>query len=240
VRGLLGKREPRIGRTPIKEERGLYNDFLARKANTFGHVSGEVLKYTSPNEGRPMRKSIIGSCLIIWAVEAGFAEAAFVIKLRNGNEFVTSRHWQEGKQVMFDVYGGVLGIDKAFVTTIEESDKPIRQAIKGQRNTGNGFQVDVADQKTETGKPVAPAETKTKVGRNAEDPILKDFSRLKEKSAHLDRMLTSEIRELLKEITGFKNMISRNSNYFIEYVVEFNEAQEIGNITETALRSRDQ
>jgi hypothetical protein len=53
-------------------------------------------------------------------------------------------------------------------------------------------------------------------------------------------MLTAEIRELLKGITGFKNMISRNSKYFVDYAREFNEAQEIGNLTETALRSRDQ
>ena len=187
-----------------------------------------------------MRSSVIALCVMAWTIEAQLADAAFVIQLKNGNEFVTGRHWQEGTQVMFDVYGGVLGIDKAFVTTIEESDKPIRLVITGQRNTRKGFQVDVADQRSETSKPAAVAKTNTKPARNADDPILKDFNRLKEKSAHLDRMLTSEIRELLKEITGFKNMISRNSNYFVEYAVEFNEAQEVGNITETALRSRDQ
>ncbi len=53
-------------------------------------------------------------------------------------------------------------------------------------------------------------------------------------------MLTSEIRELLKEITGFKNMISRNSKYFVDYAREFNEAQEIGNVTEVALTARNQ
>ena len=42
-----------------------------------------------------------------WAIEAELADAAFVIQLKNGNEFVTGRHWEEGTQVMFDVYGGV-------------------------------------------------------------------------------------------------------------------------------------
>jgi hypothetical protein len=185
-----------------------------------------------------MRKSIVGSCLIAWAIEAGLADAAFVIKLKNGNEFVTSRHWQEGKQVMFDVYDGVFGVDKALVTTIEQSDKPVRVAVKGQKNTENGSQV--TNQKRETIKPAAPAEAKTEAKRDADDPILTEFNRLKEKSAHLDKMLTSEIRELLKEITGFKNMISKNSKYFVDYAREFNDAQEIGNVTETALRSRDQ
>jgi hypothetical protein len=187
-----------------------------------------------------MWKSIAGSCVMTWALGTGLADAAFVIKLRNGNEFVTSRHWQEGKQVMFDVYDGVFGVDRALVTTIEQSDKPIRMAITGQRNTAIGFQVDVTDQKKETSKAAAAVEPNIKAQRNPDDPILRDFNRLKEKSAHLDRMLTSEIRELLKEITGFKNMIAKNSKYFVDYAREFNEAQQIGNVTEVALTARNQ
>ena len=188
-----------------------------------------------------MWKSMAGLCLMAWAIAAaGWADAAFVIKLKNGNEFVTSRHWQEGKQVMFDVYDGVFGVDKALVTTIEQSDKPVRVAVKGQQNTENGSQVEVTDQKKETIKPPPFPEAKTEAKRDTDDPILKDFNRLKAKSAHLDKMLTSEIRELLKEITGFKNMISRNSKYFVDYAREFNEAQEIGNVTEIALTARNQ
>ena len=187
-----------------------------------------------------MWKSMAGLCLMAWAIAAGWADAAFVIKLKNGNEFVTSRHWQEGKQVMFDVYDGVFGVDKALVTTIEQSDKPVRVAVKGQKNIENGSQVEVTNQNKETIKPTASVETKAEIKRDSDDPIRKDFDRLKEKSAHLDKMLTSEIRELLKEITGFKNMISRNSKYFIDYAREFNEAQEIGNVTEAALTARNQ
>jgi hypothetical protein len=187
-----------------------------------------------------MWKSIAGLWVMAWALETGLADAAFVIRLRNGNEFVTSRHWQEGKQVMFDVYGGVFGVDKALVTTIEESDKLVQVAVKGQQNTENGSQVEFTNQKKETIKPAAPANVKTEAKRDADDPILKDFNRLKEKSAQLDKMLTSEIRELLKEITSFKNLLSKNSKYFIDYARELNEAQEIGNLTEVALTARNQ
>jgi hypothetical protein len=186
-----------------------------------------------------MWKSMAGLCLMAWAIAAGWADAAFVIKLKNGKEFVTTRHWQEGKQVMFDVYDGVFGVDKALVTTIEQSDKPVRVAVKGQKNIENASQVEVSNQKKEISKPTAD-EAKIEAKRAADDPILKAFNRLKEKSAHLDKMLTSEIRELLKEITGFKNMISKNSKYFIDYAREFNEAQEIGSVTEAALTARNQ
>ena len=53
-------------------------------------------------------------------------------------------------------------------------------------------------------------------------------------------MLTPEIRELLMEITAFKNKILRDSKLFIKYAREFNGAQEIGNVTENALTSRNQ
>jgi hypothetical protein len=187
-----------------------------------------------------MRNLALYFLLAAYAAGPGSASAGFVIKLKNGNEFVTGRFWHEGRQVMFDTYGGIFGIDKSFVITIEESDKPIRLAVTDQKNTQNESQVDVTNQKPERSKPATSAEAKTEAKRDADDPILKEFNRLKEKSAHIDGMLTSEIRELLKEITGFKNMLSRNSKYFVDYAREFNEAQEIGNVTETALRSRDQ
>jgi hypothetical protein len=183
-----------------------------------------------------MRNLALYFLLAAYAGEPASASAGFVIKLKNGNEFVTGRFWHEGRQVMFDAYGGIFGIDKSSVITIEGSDKSIRLAVTDQKNTRNRSQVDVTNQKPETSKPATPTEAK----RDAEDPILKDFNRLKEKSVHIDGMLTSEIRELLKEITSFKNMLSRNSKYFVDYAREFNEAQEIGNTTETALRSRDQ
>lgn len=189
-------------------------------------------------DGR-MWKSIARLGVMAWALGTGLADAAFVIRLRNGNEFVTRRHWQEGKQVMFDVYDGVFGVDKDLVTTIEQSDKLVRGAVQSQKNTEHGSQAEVSNQKKETSKPTAD-EAKIETKRAADDPILKDFNRLKEKSAHLDKMLTSEIRELLKEITAFKNMISRNSKYFVDYAREFNEAQEIGNVTEVALTARNQ
>ena len=38
-------------------------------------------------------------------------KAAYIIKLKNGNEFITGRYWHEGRQLMFDAYGGVFGIE---------------------------------------------------------------------------------------------------------------------------------
>ena len=53
-------------------------------------------------------------------------------------------------------------------------------------------------------------------------------------------MLTGEIRELLSQITAFKNKLVKDSKLFIDYGREFNDLNEIGDIVETALRSRTQ
>ena len=182
-----------------------------------------------------MRKFIVS--LVFAALADGLSEvnAAFVIRLKNGNEFLTGRYWYEGTQVMFDTYGGVFGIERAFVTKIEESSKALRaqEAPRAQPET------EQFKEAKETKKPTTSAEVKAEAERK-DDSITQESNRLKERSKGVDGMLTSEIRELLKDITAFKNKISRDSKLFIKYGREFNDAQELGAKTETALRSRDQ
>ena len=72
------------------------------------------------------------------------------------------------------------------------------------------------------------------------DPIRGEFNRLKEKANEVNGMLTAEIRELLNQITAFKNKLSRDSKLFIQYGREFNDAHDLGNTVETALASRTQ
>src|ERR671923_81053 len=94
----------------------------------------------------------------IWKFAAGLAfvvnltlasqgSAAYLIKLKNGTEFITARYWQQGKQLMFDTYGGVFGVDKSFVTTIEQSDKPIRSTVATQELPNEKAQTDSNDKK---------------------------------------------------------------------------------------------
>jgi hypothetical protein len=140
---------------------------------------------------------------------------------------------------MFDVYGGTFGIDRAFVTKIEESSKALKLEAAVYDNAKDRPQTEQAQQAKETEKPAPPPGTKAEVNQK-DDPIAQEFNRLKETSKGIDGMLTSEIRDLLRDITAFKNKISRDSRLFIKYATEFNNAQELGASTETLLRSRDQ
>ena len=83
-----------------------------------------------------MKKTAIGFLMMACMGFIRNANAAYVIKLKNGNEYVTNRYWQAGGQILFDTYGGSLGIDRSFVGKIEQSDRNchcqlIRPRLKG-------------------------------------------------------------------------------------------------------------
>jgi len=172
----------------------------------------------------------------------GVLHAAYIIKLKNGNEYVTTRYWHAGSQVLFDTYGGTFGIERAFVTKIEKTDRIVRRASARKRQMGRAkTDATITDKDSVKAKPAkAAAEANTDQRRGAEDPIMSEFDRLKQKSNELNGMLTSEIRDLLREITAFKNKLSKDSKLFIEHGREFNDAHEIGSRVENVLRSRTQ
>lgn len=164
-------------------------------------------------------------------------DAAYVIKLNNGNEYVTTRYWQEGRQVLFDAYGGVFGIEKSFILKIEKSDKILRRPAMDSEPLKQSRPV---SDDTDTAETKAGSDSKAYTKREVDDPIVIEFNRLKEKSKAVGGMLTHEIRDLLNQITAYKNKLTRNSKLFVEYGREFNELHEIGARVENALRSRTQ
>jgi hypothetical protein len=189
-----------------------------------------------------MRKGLVYG--VVFAACAGWfsaADAAYLIRLKNGKEYVTSRYWQEGGQLFFETAGGILGIEKASVAKIEQSDQPLRLTAPADRQpvqTAPAGSDKPGGDTLDAKKPdMAP---KTEKKRDDNDPVVSEFNRLKEKSKEVDGMLTSEIRELLKETTAFKNKLARDSKLFFEYGRELNDAQAIGEVVESALRSRTQ
>jgi|SRR6185503_8633960 len=185
-----------------------------------------------------MHKLAVGGLIALMLGGAvGVADSAYIIRLKNGNEYITDRYWYERAQVLFDTYGGVFGVDKGYIVKIEKSGQVLRLAERTERESVKTSQIS-ADQ---PGKDSAvKVEVKVEKKRDANDPVLSEYNRLKEKSREVAGMLTSEIRDLLTEITAFKNKLSRDSKLFFEYAQEFNDAREIAETVEAALRSRSQ
>lgn len=188
-----------------------------------------------------MRKALTyGLFFLVSYAAATSADAAYVIKLKNGNEYVTARYWQEGGQVCFDTYDGIFGIEKSFIAKIEKTEKVVRVArALEQEPPAESRSISPKSDGNET-QPPAKGDEAIKKDRDPNDPIVGEFNRLKEKTAEVDGMLTSEIRDLLNQITALKNKLAKDSKAFVEYGHEFNDLHELGNTVETALRSRTQ
>jgi len=188
-----------------------------------------------------MGKIAIGGLFLgMIASGAEVIDAAYIIRLKNGNEYITARYWQEGSQVLFDADGGIFGVEKAFVAKIEKSSKTARLATVKDHDPAAAGQVNAETQDKDSAGTNPGVETKLEKTRDINDPVLAEYSRLKERAKAVDSLLTSEIRDLLREITAFKNKLAKDSKLFIEYGREFNEAHEVGDAVESALRSRTQ
>ena len=186
-----------------------------------------------------MRILLAAGVVLTIATTIGNADAGYLIQLRNGNDYVTARYWREGNQVLFDTYGGVFGVEKNFIAQIIKTDDVAGLNSASYREPAtNLLNRGLNDKKELRNNGSDPPLSRTKADDN--DPIRGEFNRLKEKASEVDGMLTAEIRELLNQITAFKNKLSRDSKLFIQYGREFNDAHDLGNTVETALASRTQ
>jgi hypothetical protein len=181
-----------------------------------------------------MRKlALCGLIVVACSGWLSAADAAYVIKLKNGKEYVTTRYWHEGGQVRFDTYGGIFGIERTFVSKIEKTDQVIRVATIADKDPGEKFQESQKDKESEEAKPTTELKK-----RDPGDPTVAEFNRLKEKSKEVHGMLTDEIRNLLREIKAFKDKMSSDSKLFIEYAREFNDIHQISSEVEVAFNAR--
>lgn len=54
-------------------------------------------------------------------------QAGHLINLSNGKQIVTDRYWEEGTDIKFNRFGGVMGVPKAMVTSITQTDEAAEQ-----------------------------------------------------------------------------------------------------------------
>jgi hypothetical protein len=179
-------------------------------------------------------------CALIFALGSsglGVAEAAYVIKLKNGNEFITGRYWQDGKQVLFETYDGIFGVDKTFVSKVEKSDKPVR-LITTAPAAPEVKQIETNDK--DSGKvkeTLAENQEKEPAKRNEEDPIFRHFQALKERAKNIDGMLTSELTQLVKDLEDLKRAMQLGGKTG-EFLAEFGELHDIADRIEASLKGR--
>jgi hypothetical protein len=184
-----------------------------------------------------MRKLIAGGLIVGMVGGTGLVDAAYIIKLKNGNEYVTSRYWQEGGQVLFDTYDGVFGIDRKFVVKIEKTDKIVRLAITAGHNPSDKSEVISKESGIDVTKKAPAAETKAPTKKDENDPVYKEFDAVKAQSGELTTMLTGELDDYLKKVVALISKI-QSERKVSQYLREYSELSAMANAAEAALKSR--
>jgi hypothetical protein len=117
--------------------------------------------------------------------------SAFMIHLKNGQSFQTDRYWEDGGEIKFHRYGGVVGIKKDLVREIEEVDLP-------------------EDKKPVEEKPPQPAEAAKKKVKppEKEKPGKKTLDECWEEKKELTEKLNESLKQL-REATRKKDKAAK-------------------------------
>ena len=65
-----------------------------------------------------MKKLLTTIAAAVFLIYPCVVSASYIIHLKDGREFATDRYYEEGDQIKFKRYGGVIGIQKELVSVI--------------------------------------------------------------------------------------------------------------------------
>jgi hypothetical protein len=173
-----------------------------------------------------MKKSMSGILFGILVFFPIVCTAAYVIHLKDGRSFTTPKYQEEGDQIKFERYGGLIGIPKDQVKEIEEiEDLPeekektvVSNTQKAERSTpAEPQEAKGSEQATEGGKPSTVTEEgkeKDKLEepdkidilleekRNLEREIKRIYSKYKEAKSTADKKTQQGYFQELKSLRG--------------------------------------
>jgi len=123
-----------------------------------------------PLPGTSMKKLLTAIAAAVFVIYPSGCFSSFIIHLKDGREFATDRYYEEGDQIKFKRYGGVIGIQKDLVRDIEvveeveelpaekEKAEPTKEAVS-QPAKKQGAEKEVgakAEEKVKEGKEEVP------------------------------------------------------------------------------------
>jgi len=80
-----------------------------------------------PSQGIPMKRLLTAIAVAVFVIYPSVSFASYIIHLKSGHSFQTERYWEEGGEIKFKRYGGVIGIRKGLVKDIEEVEELPRE-----------------------------------------------------------------------------------------------------------------
>lgn len=195
----------------------------------------------------PMKNYIAAIITIVFLICPSICFSSYLIELKNGSTFIINHYWEEGSQIKFYYYGGVVGIEKEFVREIRKSDLPYIAEKKENAQAETEYKSGLKQEKKIETTPVTKQDA---VARTGETPVLsaankkddlfiKEFNALKERFENIQSMTTEELYDFSKELTGFRDKVHK-SRLGRVYVNQIFENHAMGVEVETVIKSRGQ
>jgi G3E family GTPase len=187
-----------------------------------------------------MKKLAAGFLAITLIFSASLCWAAYVIHLKDGRNITTHEYWDEGDQIKIKQYGGVVGIAKDDVVSIEETDDVRSVVVKSAPEKEKKEETETAESPAEKkgeGKqnqkqggeaakkekmPDQPAQKKPAKEKNAFE---KELDSLKKRFEKVESMTKEELYQFDKDLLGLRNKILRAGlgGVYADQIVELME-----------------
>lgn len=178
--------------------------------------------------------------------------AAYVILLKDGRAITTHEYWEEGDQIKIKQFGGVVGIAKKNVISIEETDDvktivvkspPDKEPEEANEKGETPQQKEDKEAKKEKSGDVSrkkePQKTDNEKASKEKNPLLKEFDALKKKFEKVEDMTKEELTQFDKALRNLRNKIIK-AGLAGPYANQMFEILDMGNKAEEVYKKRDQ
>jgi hypothetical protein len=171
-----------------------------------------AIVYSIERESVVMRKAIWSIAFLLWLVFTFYAEASYLIKLKNGRQWVTSGYWLEGTQVLFYTPGGIAGIDQNEIAGIEnyaEGGAPNEVIIhpeKSQRRSDTSTSLPAPPKEQPPSKQTSDEPINLKSDTDKKDRMMAELDgfleKLREATSRKDNEAKEKIRDEIRKKSG--------------------------------------
>lgn len=164
-----------------------------------------------------MKKIILSAFILIsFFAFPLLSHASYIIHLKGGGQFITSKYWEEDGQIKFFVSGGMMGIDKDTVRKIEksktkpedvyETKKPALPPVTAEKKPAVAVNTPAKED-----PPNKDAKNEPKADDSKKDPaIMKEFKQLQKSFAERKNMTINELKDLRNNLTALRDKIVSN------------------------------
>jgi hypothetical protein len=87
-------------------------------------IRGSRLQTLRSIKATPMKRILTAIFTAVFLLFPIASFSGYVIHLKDGTQFVTDQYFEEGGQIKFTRYGGLIGIEKDRISKIEETEPP--------------------------------------------------------------------------------------------------------------------